>query len=121
DDPTLKLGVPRPHARSRSAPRAPGGASHRTSAPARRPGTLALCGVGPGSGIVRAMTYDLVVVGGGPAGEKAAAAAAFFGKKTALVERDSKGPGGSTVHTGTLPSKTLRETALYLTGFRRGG
>jgi NAD(P) transhydrogenase len=65
------------------------------------------------------MIYDLVVIGGGPAGEKAAAAAAFFGKQVALVERSLEGPGGATVHTGTLPSKTLRETALYITGFQR--
>lgn len=64
------------------------------------------------------MTYDLVVIGGGPAGEKAAVAAAFFGKKVALIDKAGEGPGGSTVHTGTLPSKTLRETALYLVGFR---
>jgi len=62
--------------------------------------------------------FDLVVVGSGPGGEKGAAQAAYFGKRVALVER---GPevGGASVHTGTLPSKTLRETALYLTGFRR--
>ena len=65
------------------------------------------------------MRYDLVVVGGGPAGEKAAVAAAYFGRKVALVERATDGPGGAMVHTGTLPSKTLRETALYLTGFHR--
>ena len=65
-----------------------------------------------------AMAYDLVVIGGGPGGEKAAVAAAFFGKKVALVEKADVGPGGATVHTGTLPSKTLRETALYLTGFK---
>jgi NAD(P) transhydrogenase len=63
--------------------------------------------------------YDLVVIGGGSAGEKGAAAAAFFGNKVALVERADAGPGGATVHTGTLPSKTLRETALFFTGFRR--
>lgn len=67
----------------------------------------------------RMASYDLVVVGGGPAGEKGAVAAAFFGKKVALVEQAEAGPGGATVHTGTLPSKTLRETALYLTGFKR--
>ncbi|MBI4819800.1 MAG: Si-specific NAD(P)(+) transhydrogenase [Deltaproteobacteria bacterium] len=65
------------------------------------------------------MAYDLVVIGGGPAGEKAAAAAAYFGRKVALVEVAPDGPGGASVHTGTLPSKTLRETALYLVGFRR--
>jgi len=66
-----------------------------------------------------ATRYDLVVIGGGPAGEKAAAAAAFFGKRLALVEASPAGPGGAAVHTGTLPSKTLRESALYLTGFKR--
>ena len=65
------------------------------------------------------MRYDLVVIGGGPAGEKAAVAAAYFGRKVALVERAAEGPGGAVVHTGTLPSKSLRETALYLDGFRR--
>jgi len=62
--------------------------------------------------------FDLVVVGSGPAGEKGAAQAAYFGRKVALIERAPE-VGGACVHTGTLPSKTLRETALYLTGFRR--
>jgi NAD(P) transhydrogenase len=61
--------------------------------------------------------YDLVVVGGGPAGEKAAAAAAFWGKRVALIER-SPVPGGAMV-TGAVASKTMREAALYLTGFTR--
>lgn len=65
------------------------------------------------------MDYDLVVIGAGPGGEKAAVAAAFFGKRVALIEKSDAGPGGAGVHTGTLPSKTLRETALYLTGFKR--
>lgn len=65
------------------------------------------------------MAYDLVVIGGGPAGEKAAVSAAYFGKKVALIERAPSGPGGAMVHTGTLPSKTLRETALFLTGSKR--
>lgn len=63
--------------------------------------------------------YDLVVIGGGPAGEKAAVEAAYFGKRVALVDDAADGPGGTAVHTGTLPSKTLRESALYLTGFRK--
>src|SRR5687768_3932702 len=67
----------------------------------------------------RMAAYDLVVIGGGPAGEKAAAAAAYFGKKVAVIDKAGEGPGGATVHTGTLPSKTLRETALYITGFKR--
>jgi NAD(P) transhydrogenase len=61
--------------------------------------------------------YDLVVIGAGPAGEKAAAQAAYFGKRVLVVEREVA-PGGAAVHTGTLPSKTLRETALYLSGYR---
>jgi NAD(P) transhydrogenase len=59
-------------------------------------------------------TYDLVV-GSGPAGEKAAALAAYFGKRVAVVERDGP-PGGAPVNRGGIPTKTLRETALYLTG-----
>ena len=62
--------------------------------------------------------FDLLVLGSGPAGEKGAAQAAYFGKRVALVERWAE-PGGVSVHTGTLPSKTLREAALYLTGFHR--
>ena len=62
--------------------------------------------------------YDLVVVGSGPAGEKGAVQAAYFGKKVALVERAST-VGGACVHTGTIPSKTLREAALYVTGFQK--
>ena len=62
------------------------------------------------------MRYDLVVIGSGPAGEKAAAQAAYWGKRVAVIERSEK-PGGASAHTGTLPSKTLRETALYLSGY----
>lgn len=64
--------------------------------------------------------YDLVVIGSGPAGEKGAAQAAYFGKKVALVEK-AQALGGAAANTGTLPSKTLRETALYLSGFRQRG
>jgi NAD(P) transhydrogenase len=56
--------------------------------------------------------YDLIVIGSGPAGEKAAVKAAYFGKKVALIEK-SQNSGGAGVQTGTLPSKTLKETALY--------
>ncbi len=62
--------------------------------------------------------FDLVVIGSGPAGEKGAVQAAYFGKRVAMVEK-AAAVGGACVHTGTLPSKTLREAALYLTGFRR--
>jgi NAD(P) transhydrogenase len=64
--------------------------------------------------------YDLVVIGSGPAGEKGAAQAAYFGKKVALIEGEPH-LGGAAANTGTLPSKTLRETALYLSGFRQRG
>jgi NAD(P) transhydrogenase len=62
--------------------------------------------------------FDMVVIGSGPAGEKAAAQAAYFGKRVAVVER-SPLPGGAVVLNAEIPSKTLRETALYITGFRR--
>ncbi len=67
-----------------------------------------------------AEAFDLVVIGSGPAGEKGAAQAAYFGKRVALVE---KAPhlGGAGVNTGTVPSKTLRETALYFSGLRQRG
>jgi len=65
-----------------------------------------------------AYDYDLVVVGCGPAGEKGAVQAAYFGKRVAVVEVAPK-PGGAGVHTGTLPSKTLRETALVLSGYHQ--
>ncbi|HEV7735447.1 MAG TPA: Si-specific NAD(P)(+) transhydrogenase [Candidatus Binatia bacterium] len=62
--------------------------------------------------------YDLIVLGSGPAGEKGAAQAAFFGKRVAVLEPEPE-PGGAAVHTGTVPSKTLRETALFLSGYRQ--
>lgn len=61
--------------------------------------------------------FDLVVIGSGPAGEKGAVQAAYFGHRVVVVEKADE-PGGAAVHTGTLPSKTLRETALYLSGHR---
>src|SRR5207249_7208449 len=62
--------------------------------------------------------FDLIVIGSGPAGEKGAAGAAYFGKKVALVEREPV-LGGAAANTGTVPSKTLRESALFLSGFRQ--
>lgn len=59
--------------------------------------------------------FDLVVIGCGPGGQKAAIAAAKLGKRAAVIERASE-VGGACVNTGTIPSKTLRETVLYLTG-----
>ena len=61
--------------------------------------------------------YDLVVIGGGPAGEKGAAQAAYFGRRVLLIEQ-GEALGGAAANTGTLPSKTLRETSLTLSGLR---
>jgi len=66
-------------------------------------------------------TYDLVVIGSGPAGEKGAAQAAYFGKRVAMVEKAAPHLGGACTNTGTLPSKTLRESALALTGMTSRG
>ncbi len=62
--------------------------------------------------------YDLVCIGCGPAGEKAATQAAYFKRRVAVVEFEPR-PGGAMINTGTIPSKTLRETALLLSAFRR--
>lgn len=61
--------------------------------------------------------FDVIVIGAGPAGVNAALTAAMFGKKVAVVEKSSV-VGGAGANTGTLPSKTLRETALALSGVR---
>jgi NAD(P) transhydrogenase len=58
--------------------------------------------------------YELLVIGSGPAGQKAAIQAAKLGRRVALVERHEL--GGVSVNWGTIPSKTLRETIVYLTG-----
>jgi NAD(P) transhydrogenase len=62
--------------------------------------------------------YDLVVIGSGPAGQKGAIAAAKLGKRVAVIDRPAM-LGGVSLHTGTIPSKTAREAALYLSGFRQ--
>ena len=64
--------------------------------------------------------FDLVIVGCGPAGEKAGAQAAYFGKRVAVIERAGV-PGGSCINTGTVPSKTLLESALYFSGLGQRG
>ena len=64
--------------------------------------------------------YDFLVIGSGPAGQKAAIQAAKFGKRTAVIERRTV-IGGVSVHTGTIPSKTMREAVLYLTGWNQRG
>ncbi len=65
-------------------------------------------------------TFDLVIIGCGPAGEKAGAQAAYFGKRVAIIER-APYVGGSCINTGTIPSKTLRESALYFSGLKQRG
>jgi NAD(P) transhydrogenase len=62
--------------------------------------------------------YDLVAIGSGPAGQKAAIAAAKLGKRVAIVDRPLS-LGGVSLHTGTIPSKSLREAILYLSGYRQ--
>jgi len=62
--------------------------------------------------------YDLAVIGSGPAGQKGAIAAAKLGKRVVVADRRSM-LGGVCLHQGTIPSKTLREAVLYLTGFRQ--
>jgi len=65
---------------------------------------------------VTAAECDLVVIGSGPAGQKCAIAAAKAGKRVAVIDRTVM-MGGVSVHTGTIPSKTLREAIFQLTGF----
>src|SRR5580704_15613302 len=60
--------------------------------------------------------YDLVVIGSGPAGQKGAIAAAKARKRVAIIDRAVM-IGGVSVHTGTIPSKTIREAIFQLTGF----
>ena len=64
--------------------------------------------------------HDLIVIGSGPAGRRAAVQAAKLGKSVLVIERGRR-VGGVSVHTGTIPSKTLRETVLNLTGWRERG
>ena len=64
-----------------------------------------------------AQQFDLIVIGGGPAGISGANTAGIFGKRVALVEK-LREVGGAGINTGTIPSKTLRETALALSGVR---
>ncbi len=62
-------------------------------------------------------SYDLIVIGSGPAGQKAALNAAKLGRRVALIERINQ-VGGVCIHTGTIPSKAIREAVLHLTGLR---
>ena len=65
-------------------------------------------------------SYDLIVIGSGPAGRRAAVQTAKLGHSVLVVEGRRR-VGGVSVHTGTIPSKTLRETALNLSGWRERG
>src|ERR1700734_362012 len=60
--------------------------------------------------------YDLIVIGSGPAGQRAAIQGAKSGKKVALIERREV-IGGVCINTGTIPSKTMREAVLHLSGY----
>jgi len=70
--------------------------------------------------VVSSEDFDLVVIGCGPAGEKAGAQAAYFGKRVVAIE-GAEHVGGSCINTGTVPSKTLRESALYFSGLKQRG
>ena len=61
--------------------------------------------------------YDLLVIGSGPAGQRAAIQAAKLNKRVAVVERKAI-LGGVCINTGTIPSKTLREAVMHLSGYR---
>src|ERR1700694_5889137 len=61
--------------------------------------------------------YDVSVVGCGPAGQRAAIQAAKFGKRTAIIEK-LEVVGGAAINTGTIPSKTIREAVLHLSGYQ---
>jgi NAD(P) transhydrogenase len=62
--------------------------------------------------------YDIIVIGSGPAGEKAAMQASKLKKRVALIEKSPR-LGGASLHTGTIPSKSLRETVMHLALLRQ--
>jgi NAD(P) transhydrogenase len=95
----------------------PQGSSHQQGATASGAGPKPSTGGGGGDGAAPQYDFELVVIGGGPAGEKGAAQAAYFDHKTCLVEKYHE-LGGACINWGTLASKTLRESALFLSGFR---
>src|SRR5499433_2023275 len=61
--------------------------------------------------------YDLIVIGSGPAGHRAAIQGAKLGKRVALIEKREY-VGGACINTGTIPSKTMREAVLHLSGYQ---
>ena len=80
----------------------------RSSVGSRRPETHAQT--------LMASVYDLIVIGSGPAGQRAAIYGSKLGKKVALVEMREV-VGGACINTGTIPSKTMREAVLHLSGY----
>ena len=65
-------------------------------------------------------SYDLIVIGSGPAGQRAAIQAAKCGRKVVVVEQREV-VGGACINTGTIPSKTMREAVMHLSGFQFQG
>src|SRR5208283_3941098 len=88
-----------------------------------RTGILFACNAGNRTRVARITmshepkTYDLIVIGGGPAGLNGVTTACILGKSVALVDRHHE-LGGAGINTGTVPSKTLRETAVALSGLQ---
>lgn len=72
------------------------------------------------SGLGERFDFDLIVIGSGPAGQRGAISAAKTGARVALIEKEPLA-GGYCLNTGTIPSKTLREAVVYLTGYRQRG
>src|SRR5213076_1964360 len=64
--------------------------------------------------------YDLIVIGSGPAGQRAAIKGAKLGKRVALVEK-REAIGGACINTGTIPSKSMREAVMHLSGYQYQG
>src|SRR6478736_7931459 len=73
-----------------------------------------------GSEVFRMYDFDMIVIGSGPSGRRGAVQAAKLNKRVLVIERGRR-VGGVSVHTGTIPSKTLRETVLNLSGWRERG
>jgi NAD(P) transhydrogenase len=105
-----------PPTNSRASPALPLKSLRVASGPARLAGSITSWE----AWVVSTENFDLVVIGCGPAGEKAGAQAAYFGKRVAIIERAAY-LGGSCINTGTVPSKTLRESALYFSGLQQRG
>jgi NAD(P) transhydrogenase len=65
-------------------------------------------------------SYDLIVIGSGPAGQRAAIQGAKSGRRVAVIEQRQI-VGGACVNTGTIPSKTMREAVMHLSGYGVSG